>query len=69
MSGIFTKAEEWGYCPEAVRNPMSRVQIGPKWSVRPERMVTEEETVRVLARLTDPNLLVIESAIATGARI
>jgi integrase len=69
MSGIYTKAEEWGYWPEGRRNPMSRVKIGEKWSVRPERILTEEETVRVLARLSDPNLLIIETAIATGARI
>ncbi len=69
MSGIFTKAEEWGYWPEGRRNPMSRVKIGEKWSVRPERILTEEETVRVLARLRDPNLLIVETAIATGARI
>jgi integrase len=69
LSGIYTKAEEWGYWPEGRRNPISRVKIGPKWSVRPERILTEEETVRVLARLSDPNLLIIETAIATGARI
>lgn len=69
MSGIYTKAEEWGYWPEGRRNPMSRVKIGEKWSVRPERILTEEETIKVLARLRDPNLLIIESAIATGARI
>ena len=69
MSGIYTKAEEWGYWPEGRRNPISRVKIGEKWGVRPERILTEEETVRVLARLSDPNLLVIETASATGARI
>jgi integrase len=69
MSGIYTKAEEWGYWPEGRRNPISRVKIGEKWSVRPERILTEEETVRVLARLSDPNLLVVETTIATGARI
>jgi integrase len=69
MSGIFTKATEWGYWPEGRRNPISRVKIGEKWTVRPERILTEEETVKVLARLNDPNLLVIETAIATGARI
>jgi integrase len=37
--------------------------------VRPERILTEEETVKVLALLSDPNLLVLETAIATGARI
>jgi integrase len=69
MSGIYTKAEEWGYWPEGRRNPISRVKIGQKWNMRPERILTEEETVKVLARLNDPNLLVIETAIATGARI
>jgi integrase len=69
MSGIYIKAEEWGYWPEGRRNPMSRVKVGEKWSVRPERILTETETVRVLARLCDPNLLVLETAIATGARI
>lgn len=69
MSGIFTKAEDWGYWPEGRRNPISRVKIGEKWTVRPERILTDEETVRVLARLNDPNLLVVETAIATGARI
>jgi len=69
MSGIYTKAEEWGYWPEGRRNPLSRVKIGEKWSVRPERILTEKETVRVLARLSDPNLLVLETAIATGGRI
>jgi integrase len=69
MSGIYTKAEEWGYWPEGRRNPISRVKIGEKWSVRPERILTEAETVKVLARLSDPNLLVLETAIATGARI
>ena len=45
------------------------MEIGDKCSVRPERILTEEQTVRVLARLRDPNLLVIETALATGARI
>ena len=69
MSGIYTKAEEWGYWPEGRRNPMSRVKIGEKWTVRPDRILTEDETVKVMARLSDPNLLIIETALATGARI
>ncbi|MEP6539520.1 MAG: tyrosine-type recombinase/integrase [Bryobacteraceae bacterium] len=69
MSGIYTKAEEWGYWPEGRRNPISRVKIGEKWSVRPERILTPEQTMRVLARLSDPTLLVIETTIATGVRI
>ncbi len=69
MSGIFTKAEDWGYWPEGKRNPLSRVKIGSKWTARPERILTEEETVQVLAHLSDPNLLILETTIATGARI
>jgi integrase len=69
ISGIYTKAEDWGYWPEGRRNPMSRVKIGTKWNVRPERILTEAETVRVLARLKEPNLLILETTIATGVRI
>lgn len=69
MSGIYTKAEEWGYWPEGRRNPMSRVNIGQKFSVRPERILTDEQTVKLLARLRDPNKLIVETVIATGARI
>jgi integrase len=69
MSGVYTKAEEWGYWPEGRRNPISRVKIGEKWSKRPERILTETETMKVLAHLSDPNLLILETAIATGARI
>src|SRR6516225_442891 len=47
LSGIYTKAEEWGYWPEGRRNPISRVKIGQKWLVRPETD-SDEETVRVL---------------------
>src|SRR5260370_30281664 len=64
MSGIFTKAEEWVYWPVGRRTPMSRVKIGEKWTVRPERILTEEQTVRVLAHLTDPNLLIVVNSLA-----
>ena len=35
MSGVYTKAEEWGYWPEGRRNPISRVKIGEKWTLGP----------------------------------
>jgi integrase len=69
MSGIFTKAQEWELLPETFANPMRRVKLPKKWKVRPERILTEEETVRVLARLEDPHLLICETCIATGTRI
>jgi integrase len=69
MSGIFTKAQEWEIIDGSRVNPMSKVSLPKKWKVRPERILDEDETVRVLARLEDPHLLVAETCIATGARI
>jgi integrase len=69
MSGIFTRAQEWEILDETFANPMRRVKVGRKWMVRPERILTEEETVEVLVHLRDPQLLVCETCISTGARI
>ena len=69
MSGIFTKAQEWEILSETFANPMSRVKIGRKWMVRPERILSEEETMQVLAGLEDPHLLICETCLSTGARI
>lgn len=69
MSGIFTKAQEWELLPETFANPMSRVKIGRKWMVRPERILSEQETVEVLGHLDDPHRLVCETCLSTGARI
>jgi integrase len=51
------------------RNPVSKAKLGKKRHKRERRILTFEETARVLARLEEPNLLVIETCIATGARI
>jgi integrase len=69
MSGIFTKAIEWQILPENYANPMHRVKLPPKWSVRERRILSEDETVAVLARLEDPYLLINETCISAGARI
>jgi integrase len=69
MSGIFTKAQEWEILPETYANPMRRVKVGRKWSVRPERILTEEETTDVLSRLEDPYLLICETCIYCGTRV
>ncbi|MBI4460576.1 MAG: tyrosine-type recombinase/integrase [Acidobacteria bacterium] len=69
MSGIFTKAQEWELLPETFANPMSRVKIGRKWMVRPERILGEQETVEVLGHLDDPHRLICETCLSTGARI
>jgi integrase len=69
MSGVFTKAQEWELLPEIFANPMGRVKIGRKWTVRPERILGEKETVQVLSLLKDPQLLICETCLSTGARI
>jgi integrase len=69
MSAIFTKAQEWELLPDSFANPMRRVKVGKKFTMRPDRILTEDETVRVLARLEEPNLLVTETCITTGTRI
>ena len=69
MSGIFTQAQAWGYWPEDRRNPMTKVNLGRKRESRPKRILTEQETNRVLARLQEPNRLIAEIALSNGARI
>lgn len=69
MSGIFTKAREWEILPDSFANPMRRVKLPRKWEVREKRILTEDQTARVLARLEDPHLLVCETCVDTGTRI
>jgi integrase len=69
MSGVFTKAIEWEILPDSYANPIHRVKLPPKWSVREKRILSEDETVAVLARLEDPFLLINETCISAGARI
>jgi integrase len=69
MSGIFTKAQEWELLPDTFANPIARVKLPKKWEVYEKRILNEEETMRVLARIEDPHRLVCEICLATGARI
>jgi len=69
MSGIFTKAQEWEVLPDTFANPIARVKLPKKWQVYERRILTEEETVRVLALMRDPHRLICELCLATGARI
>jgi integrase len=69
MSGIFSKAQEWEILPDTFANPMHRVKLPRKWDVREKRILTEEQTVIVLARLEDPHLLICETCLDTGTRI
>ena len=69
MSGIFSKAQDWEILPDTFANPMRRVKLPRKWEVREKRLLTEDETVRVLARLEDPHRLICETCLDTGTRI
>ena len=69
MSGVFTKAQEWELLPDTFANPIARVKLPKKWEVYEKRILSEEETMRVLARIEDPHRLVCEICLATGARI
>lgn len=69
ISTIFTKAQEWEVLPDTFANPTRRVKLGRRWVVRPEQILSEEETMQVLARLADPHLLICETCLSTGARI
>jgi integrase len=68
LGALYTKAEQWGYWEESKKSPISRVQIGSKEYKRERRILNEEETVRVLARIEQPYLLICETCIATGTR-
>lgn len=69
MSGIITRAQEWGIIPRSFANPMQWVKIGRKWTVREERILDDDETAAVFARLQDPQLLICETCLDTGTRI
>ena len=69
MSGIFTKAQEWEILPDTFANPMHRVRLPKKWEVREKRILSEDQTAAVLARLEDPHLLICETCLDTGTRI
>jgi integrase len=69
MSGIVTKAIEWEILPDSYANPIGRVKLPSKWTVREKRILTEDQTVAVLGRLEDPFRLISETCILSGARI
>ena len=69
MSGIITRAQEWGIIPRSFANPMQWVKVGRKWTVREDRILDDDETAAVFSRLEDPQLLICETCLDTGTRI
>jgi integrase len=69
MTRVFNHAAGHGLWEEGKRSPSSRARLGKKRPQRERRILSFEETARVLARLEEPNRLIIETCIATGTRI
>ncbi len=69
MSRIFYYAEGHGLWEEGRRSPASKAKLGKKRHKHERKILSFDETARVLARLDDPHRLIIETCIATGARI
>jgi integrase len=69
MRSIYSKAEQWGYWDENRKCPISKVDIGKKEYKWERRILDEGETVRVLARIPQPHLLICETCLITGTRI
>jgi len=69
MSRVFYYAEGHGLWEEGRRSPASKAKIGKKRYKNERRILSFDETARVLARLEEPIKLIIETCIATGARI
>jgi len=69
MSRIFYYAEGHGLWEEGRRSPASKAKLGKKRHKYERRILSFDETARVLTLLEEPHKLVIETCIATGARI
>jgi integrase len=69
MVRIYNHAEGQGLWEEGKRNPVSKAKLGKKTYKRERRILSFDDTARVLARLELPYKLIVEICIATGARI
>jgi integrase len=69
MNRIYYHAEGHGLWEEGKRTPVSRAKLGRKHYKRERKILSFEETARVLSRLDEPHKLIIETCIATGGRI
>ena len=64
MVRIYSYAEGHGLWEEGKRSPVSRAKLGKKNHKYERRILSFDETARVLARMDDPHRLVIETLIA-----
>ncbi|MCC7156545.1 MAG: site-specific integrase [Bryobacterales bacterium] len=69
LSQLYYYAEGHGLWEEGRRSPASKAKLGRKRYSNERRILSFEETARVLARMNPEERLVIELCIATGVRI
>ncbi|MCZ2149648.1 MAG: tyrosine-type recombinase/integrase [Bryobacterales bacterium] len=69
MSRVFYYAEGHGLWEEGKRSPASKAKLGKKRHSYERRILSFDETARVLSRIEEPYKLIIETCIATGTRI
>ncbi len=69
MGRVYHYAEGHGLWEEGRRSPASKAKLGKRRYKHERRILSFDETARVLEHLEEPNRLVIETCIATGARI
>ena len=69
MAAIYHKAEDWELWEEGKRPPTVKVDIGKRSYRFEKKILAWDQTAAVLARLADPNKLVIETCVATSTRI
>lgn len=69
MSRVFYYAEGHGLWEEGRRSPASRAKLGKKRHKYERKILSFEETARILLQLEEPYRLIVETCIATGARI
>ena len=69
MSRVFYHAEGYGLWEEGKRSPASKAKLGKRQHKYERRILSFDETARVLAHLEETIRLIIEICIATGARI
>jgi len=67
LSSIFSKATDWDYWDK--RNPVTRVRLGKKRAKYEKRILTDEQYLALIERLTDDVRLIVETAVSTGMRI
>jgi len=69
LSQLYYYAEGHGLWEEGKRSPASKAKLGRKRYSTERRILSFEETARVLSRMNPEERLVIELCIATGVRI